>query len=37
MGARSFIAATLTILGLSLFALWYSDSTREHRLLIAAG
>ncbi|HEY9520316.1 MAG TPA: TAXI family TRAP transporter solute-binding subunit, partial [Methyloceanibacter sp.] len=37
MGTRSFIAVMLALLGLGLFVLWYWDSSREHRLLIAAG
>jgi TRAP transporter TAXI family solute receptor len=37
MSTRSFIAVMLALLGLGLLGLWYWDSAREHRLLIAAG
>jgi TRAP transporter TAXI family solute receptor len=37
MSTRSFIAVMLALLGLGLFGLWYWDTAREHRLLIAAG
>jgi len=37
MGPRSFIAVILALLGLGLLGLWYWDSSREYRLLIAAG
>ena len=37
MGTRSFVAATLAVFGAGLFALYYLDASREHRLLIAAG
>jgi TRAP transporter TAXI family solute receptor len=37
MSTRSFVAVMLALLGLGLLGLWYWDSPREHRLLIAAG
>jgi TRAP transporter TAXI family solute receptor len=37
MSTRSFVAVMLALLGLGLLGLWYWDSTREHRLLIAGG
>ena len=37
MSTRSFIAVMLALLGLGLLGLWSWDSSREHRLLIAAG
>ena len=37
MSTRSFVTVMLALLGLGLLGLWYWDSTREHRLLIAAG
>ncbi|MGB2933214.1 MAG: TAXI family TRAP transporter solute-binding subunit [Methyloceanibacter sp.] len=37
MGTRSFIAVILALLGLGLLGLWYWDTPREDRLLIAAG
>ena len=37
MSTRSFIAVILGLLGLGLLGLWYWDTPREYRLLIAAG
>jgi TRAP transporter TAXI family solute receptor len=37
MGPRSFIAIILALLGLGLLGLWYWDTSRDYRLLIAAG
>jgi TRAP transporter TAXI family solute receptor len=37
MGTRRFIALMLAVLGLGLLGLWYWDTTREYRLLLAAG
>lgn len=37
MGTRSFITVILVLLGLGLLGLWYRDTHREYRLLIAAG
>jgi TRAP transporter TAXI family solute receptor len=37
LSTRGFIALMLAVLGLGLLGLWYWDTTREYRLLIAAG